>query len=67
MIQYTYGEHQWHDQYQQWTQNASTETLRYVIQDCREALEAQPHGIKASQYMDEINYCSMALHKRATL
>lgn len=42
----------------------SDDSLRYMIQDCREAMEAMPHGHKAGYYADEIHYASMELQRR---
>jgi hypothetical protein len=35
-----------------------------TIKDCREAIEAMPHGPKAGWYMDEIHYCAAELKRR---
>jgi hypothetical protein len=40
------------------------DSLRYIIQDCREAIEAMPNNPKNGYYADEIHYCSMELVKR---
>lgn len=41
------------------------ETLRYIIADCRRAIEAMPSNPKAGDYADESLYCQMILGKRA--
>lgn len=40
-------------------------SLRYIIQDCREAQQANPDNPKAGDYADESLYCQMILAKRA--
>lgn len=40
------------------------DSLRYIIQDCREAIAAMPEGENAGYYMDEIHYCAMELRRR---
>jgi hypothetical protein len=44
----------------------SSEALRFIIKDCREAVAAMPSGHKAGYYQDEICYAASELHKRAT-
>lgn len=39
-------------------------SLLFIIQDCREAIEANPEGEKAGYYADEINYCANELANR---
>lgn len=53
-----------HSQYQKSLKTKSDESLWFIIKDCQEALEANPDNPKASQYSDEICYCSMELSKR---
>ena len=38
--------------------------LLHTINDCSEALEANPGGHKAGYYADEIHYCAMEVAKR---
>ena len=38
--------------------------LKYIIWDCKGALEAMPESPKAGYYADEINYCAMELNRR---
>jgi dTDP-4-amino-4,6-dideoxygalactose transaminase len=53
-----------HAAYIKKTKRMSQAELLFVIKDASEALEAQPYGQNAGYYADEINYCSMELHKR---
>jgi len=54
-----------HSAYQKKVRKMSEDTLRYVIQDCRNALEAMPENPKAGNYMDEIHYCAAELKRRS--
>ena len=65
MTHHIYGEHQWHSEYQALAKTAMESELRYIIKDCQEAIAANPDNPKANQYADEINYCSMELHRRS--
>ena len=47
----------WHSDYIRDCKKRSTHSLRYVIEDCRQALAAMPDNPKAGQYQDEILYC----------
>lgn len=40
------------------------ESLRFTIQDCREAIEANPTGVKAGYYQDTILICHRILAQR---
>ncbi len=42
----------------------TSEALRYAIQDCRKALEANPDGVKAGYYADEIHIYGYELRAR---
>jgi hypothetical protein len=53
-----------HRAYQTKCKRLSSDSLRYIINDCQEALAANPEGHKAGYYADEINYCSMELSAR---
>jgi len=53
-----------HAAYQKKVRKLSDESLRYIIKDAREAIEAMPDGRKAGYYADEINYCAQELHRR---
>jgi hypothetical protein len=54
----------WHSAYIKLCKTRSIESLRYVIDDCRAAIQALPDNIKSGQYQDEINYCLMELKRR---
>ena len=40
------------------------QSLRFVIADCKEAINTNPKTPKADQYADEILYCLRELHRR---
>ena len=61
---YTQGDGKWHSAYMVMVKNMSTDSLRYVIHDCRSAIKAMPENPKCEQYMDEIHYCAMELRIR---
>ena len=54
-----------HNAYPKKLKKLTLKTIRYIIQDCREALKAMPDGDNAGYYADEINYCTMELNKRS--
>ena len=64
-MQYTYGQHQWHSEYQKLCRNRDIESLRYVMQDCRNAIAANPDNPKSAQYEDEALYCGMEITRRS--
>ena len=53
-----------HTEYMNKVKKLSEESLRYIIKDCREAMEAMPNNPKNGYYADEIHYCAMELAKR---
>ena len=53
-----------HNEYIKRTKRMQETELRYIIRDCREALEANPESGKAGHYADEISYCAMELKRR---
>lgn len=53
-----------HTNYPKSLKTKSDEVLRFIIQDCREALAANPQAEKAGYYADEINYAAMELNRR---
>lgn len=53
-----------HKAYQRKTRTMSMDSLLYVIQDCKEAIAANPDNPKNGVYADEINYCAMELKRR---
>tara|TARA_A100001391_G_scaffold126573_1_gene86560 strand:+ start:1784 stop:2206 length:423 start_codon:yes stop_codon:yes gene_type:complete len=63
-MQYTYGQHEWHSAYQKKCRTMSSQSLRYVLADCKRAEKAMPEGHKANQYADEAHYCAMELKRR---
>ena len=54
----------WHSRYMEMVKSMSTDSLRYVIKDCRNAIEALPENPKCEQYIDEIHYCATELRLR---
>ena len=67
---YTQGDGKWHSEYMAKVKTMPTDSLRYVIKDCRDAIEAMPENPKCQQYwkwmqyMDEIHYCATELRLR---
>ena len=53
-----------HAQYQKNLKKKPIESLRFIIEDCKESLRAMPDNPKAGVYMDEINYCMMEISRR---
>ena len=53
-----------HTQYQIKVKSLSSESLRFIIKDCKEAINAMPNNPKNGYYQDEIHYCVMELNKR---
>ncbi len=53
-----------HTEYMKKVKTLTEESLRYIIKDCQEAINAMPFGAKAGYYADEISYCSMELARR---
>ena len=68
-----------HIEYPKRIRNLSSDQLRFIIQDCREALRliswpshctdvaaeaVMQNCIKSGYYADEINYCAMELNRR---
>jgi DNA modification methylase len=53
-----------HTEYMKKVKKLSEESLRYIIKDCREAMEALPENPKNGYYADEIHYCAMELFRR---
>ena len=54
----------WHSQTMKNFKAKKPEELCYIIQDCKQAIEAMPDGFKVGVYMDEIHYAGMELKKR---
>jgi len=61
---YIQADGKWHSEYMAKVKTMSTDSLRYVIKDCRNAIEALPENPKCEQYMDEIHYCATELRLR---
>ena len=59
-----YGNPAWHTNYMALCTHRDDDALRYIAEDCRKAVEAQPDSFKCSQYMDEQHYCHMELRYR---
>lgn len=56
-----------HSSYQESLKSKSDDELRYIIQDCKKALEAFPENPNAGYYQDEIHYCAQELKNRSKL
>jgi len=54
----------WHTSYPKTLKNKSVESLRYIIEDCKKAIQAMPDNPKNGQYQDTIHYCAMELENR---
>jgi hypothetical protein len=61
---YNDGTGKWHTQTMERYRDLDIESLKYIMFDCRQALNAMPDNPKAEQYMDEIHYCLMELARR---
>jgi hypothetical protein len=57
----------WHTLEMARVKTLSYAALLYTIQDCREAVEANPDNPKNGQYMDTGHYCSMEITRRHKL
>jgi len=64
MTNYNEGTGRWHSEYIAKTKRMDDESLRYVISDCRNAMDAMPDNPKCGQYADEAHYCAMELRRR---
>jgi hypothetical protein len=64
MAAYTDNSGQWHTQYMTKVKTLSNESLRYIIEDCRNAMAAMPDSPKWGQYADEVHYCHMEINRR---
>jgi hypothetical protein len=56
-----------HIEYPKTLKTKSVDSLRYIIGDCKNAIEAMPNGHKAGYYADEIHYCAMELRSRTNV
>lgn len=50
--------------YQSLLKTKSDDSLKYIIKDATEAMEAMPQGNNAGYYADEVNYAAMELKSR---
>lgn len=64
MAAYTDNSGQWHTQYMAKVKTLPNESLRYIIEDCRNAMAANPGSPKWGQYADEVHYCHMEINRR---
>jgi hypothetical protein len=53
-----------HADYQAACTRKSVAELQYAIQDAAAAAAAQPEGVNAGYYLDEVNYCAAELRRR---
>ena len=53
-----------HNQYPKLLRKLPEASLRYIIKDAKEAIEAYPENPNCGYYQDEINYCCNELHRR---
>ena len=53
-----------HVEYPKSLKTKSAEELRWIIKDCKEAMNAMPCNPKNGYYQDEINYCANELYFR---
>lgn len=53
-----------HIEYPKRVKKLSNAVLKYIIADCKLALNAYPTGIKTGYYADEIHYAAMELQNR---
>ena len=53
-----------HTEYPRKIKSLTSSSLRYIIKDCRAALDAFPENPNAGYYEDEIHYCAMELQNR---
>ena len=59
-----HGNPAWQINYKKLCKLRDDDTLRYIAEDCRQAIEAQPDGLKCWQYNNEQRYCAYELHRR---
>tara|TARA_R110000744_G_scaffold280122_1_gene392248 strand:+ start:189 stop:392 length:204 start_codon:yes stop_codon:yes gene_type:complete len=67
MTTYNDGTGKWHSETMTDFRTKSTYSLKYIIKDCQQAIEALPENPKCAQYQDEINYASMELSTRGEI
>ena len=59
-----HGNPAWQIHYKKLCKLRDDDTLRYIYEDCSQAIEAQPYDIKCRQYNNERRYCAYELHRR---
>jgi len=53
-----------HNAYPEWLKTLTLEQLKHIQKDAAEAAAANPDGINAGYYLDEVNYCANEIHRR---
>jgi len=53
-----------HIEYPKTLKSKDSSTLRFIINDCQQAIAAMPDNPNCGYYADEINYCAMELAER---
>ena len=53
-----------HSEYPKSLKDKNEDSLRYIISDCKAALNAMPENPNAGYYADEICYCADELNRR---
>ena len=53
-----------HLKYQRDIRRLSDESLRYIIADAQQAMQAMPENPNNGYYADEINYCGSEIYRR---
>ena len=64
MATYNDGSGRWHSETIERLLYVSSDTLCYMIQDCKRAMVAMPENPKCGEYADTIHYAGMALKQR---
>ena len=64
MTTYNDGSGKWHSETIERLLYVSSDTLCYMIQDCKRAMAAMPDNPKCGEYADTIHYAGMALKQR---
>lgn len=55
-----------HAEYQKAMRGKTEAELHWIIKDAGEAVKANPDGVNAGYYADEVNYASSELYRRRT-
>lgn len=53
-----------HTEYPKRLKSLDIQSLKYIIQDCREAMNSLPNNPNNGYYQDEIHYCVMEISRR---